>query len=318
MACWVILYYCFFSAVELSDLGVLSSPRSTHDTNERTVLEILTLALALALAVLSGVWVVSSIAGCVGTFTQSKKLLEVITIFFKLGFLLEIVFCSLAVYYHTKVKTETNKLAEWMSFIQHYHEDPNLRFTLDSIQSTLRCCAFDGYEDWDHNPLFSCSSPQFKTCRLPVTCCDGLEKENRNCEYKIRHTHDNGIERQPEKFIHTRGCLAIIQDWYKYNLLVILISCILLAVVQLIIILFIKRVVRGKENMEERTETTEQDLILLSEQGEGKTNRTCKTEIHAQTSGVKVQGAFTIKIVMQALIDCLAWRRRHSTKEEMI
>lgn len=286
-----------------------------QDANERFFLEFLTLLLVLSLAGISGVLMLCTVAGCVGTFTQNNKLLQVITIFLKLALIIEIVIFLLAVIYHTRVKTETNKFAEWMSFIHHYHEDPNLRFTLNSIQSTLRCCGFNGYKDWDENPLFSCSSPRFKTCRIPVSCCDSLKKNSRDCEYKIRHRYDGIIEREPEKFVHTRGCLAIIQDWYKYNLTFISISCILLAVVQVIIIVFLKRTVRRirKENIKESSEIMEQERTPLREEVELTTNGKRNTK----TSFVKAQGALNIKTALRAI---LGWRGRQltATIQEMI
>ena len=299
-------------------LGVFVFLREiTQNTNDRIFLEILTGVLGVVLATVSVFLALSSVTGCVGIFTQSKKLLRVVATFFKIVLLIEIVISSLAVYYHTRVKTETNKLAEWMSFITHYHEDPNLRFTLDSIQSTLRCCGFYGYEDWDKNTLFSCSSPRFKTCRLPVTCC-GVERQNRNCEYKILRSYDNSIERLPLKFIHTRGCLAIIQDWYRYNLIVILICCVLMALVQVIIIFVINRKI--EEDIEECKEAEEQEHIpmfpeTIKEEQSGTHNEGVRTRL---SPCVVIQEPFNIK---SALIKAmLSWRvaGTNGTKEEMI
>lgn len=297
-------------------LGVFLFLREIRqDTKEIFFLEILTGVLGVLLATVSGVLALSSITGCVGTFTQSKKLLRAIATFFKIVLLIEIVICSLAVFYQTRVKTETNKLAEWMSFIHHYHEDPNLRFTLDSIQRTLRCCGFYGYEDWDKNTLFSCSSPRFKTCRLPVTCC-GLERQNRNCEYEVLHIDDNSIERRPQKFIHTRGCLTIIQDWYRYNLIVILICCVLMALVQVIIIFVINRT--RKEGIEECKEVAEQEQTPISpETIKEEQNGTQNEEVRTRLPCVEVQEPFNIKAALRAM---LSWRAAgtNGIKEEMI
>lgn len=291
-----------------------------QDTNERFFLELLALILALILAIVAGVLWLVSIVGCVGTVKQSTKLLRIITIVFKVLLLLEIALSSLAFYYQTRVKDETNKLAEWMSFIQHYHEDPNLRFTLDSIQTRLRCCGFNGYEDWKENSLFSCSSLHSKTCLLPVTCCNEAERQKRDCEYKIRRSNSSSSEtlRQPQKFVHTKGCLTIIQDWYKYNLLLISISCILLAVVQVIVIFAIKRLLRRitNENVEECSFATEQELIPLQQNVQDETSPTeVPEEIRARNTSVMVQRIHTLKVVLRAVV---GWSGMHSTKEENV
>ncbi|XP_078366468.1 tetraspanin-14-like [Oculina patagonica] len=289
-----------------------------QDTNERFFLELLTPILALILAFVAGILWLVSIVGCVGTVKQSTKLLRIITIVFKALLLFEIALSALAFYYQARVKVETDKFGEWMSFIQHYHEDPNLRFTLDSIQTRLGCCGFNGYEDWKENSLFSCSFPRSKTCFLPVTCCDEAERQKRNCEYKILRSNTSETLRQPEKFVHTKGCLTIIQDWYKYNLLLISISCILLAVVQVIAIFAIKRLLRRitNENVEECSVATEQELIPLQEELQDETSPTeVHEEIRARNTSVVVQRIHTLKVVLRAVV---AWSGMHSTKEENI
>ena len=320
--CWVFGYLIllFLFSCGAIGLGVFVFVwEIIQDTNERFFLEVLTPTLALILSIVAGVLWFVSIVGCVGAVKQSTKILRIITIVLKVLLLLEVALSSIAFYYHFRVRAETNKFAEWMSFIQHYHEDPNLRFTLDSLQTRLRCCGFNGYEDWEVNSLFSCTSPLSKTCLLPVTCCNETERQKRDCEYKIQRSHSGETLRQPEKFVHTKGCLTIIQDWYKYNLLLISTSCILLAVVQAIIIFAIKRLVRriAYESAEECSAETEQELIPLQVDVQVETTPTeaSQEEAYARNASVSVQRMHTIKVVLRAVV---RWSGMNFTKEESI
>lgn len=320
--CWLFGYLILLFLFSCGALGLgvfVFVWEFIQDTaEERFFLELLTSILALVLAIVAGVLWLVSIVGCVGTVKQSTKLLRIITIVIKVALLFEVALSSLAFYYQARVKTETNKFAEWISFIQHYHEDPNLRFTLDSIQARLNCCGFNGYSDWEQNLLFSCSSPRSKTCLLPVTCCNEAERQKRHCEYKIQRSYTGETLRLTEKFVHTKGCLIIIQDWYKFNLLLISISCILLAVVQAIIIFAIKRLVRRitNETAEECSAETEEELVPLQEEEQDETSPAeVQDEIRARNTSVQVPRMHNLKVVLRAVV---GWSGMNFTKEEHI
>ena len=315
--CWVFGYLILlflFSGAAIG-LGVFVFVwEFSQDTKERVFLELLTPILGIVLAVFAGALWIFAVIGCVGTIKQSAKVLHMITIVFKVLLLLEIVVSSLAFYYQSRVKAETSKWAEWMLFIRHYHEDPNLRMTIDSIQTRLGCCGFNSYEDWDESLLFSCSSILLKTCPLPVSCCNDVEKQRElDCGYKMQRSSNGEIvEKQPQKSVHAKGCLTIIQDWYKYNLVLISISAILLAVVQTIIIFAVSRLVRRIkiENMGECSDATdEQEIISLREEQVQEESTTVRD------TSVTVQKIHSLKAVLRAIV---SWSANDYTREENV
>lgn len=284
----------------------------SQNTNERIFLELLTPILGLVLTVFAGaMWVLATI-GCVGTIKQSTKVLHMITIVFKVLLLLEVALSFLAFYYQVQVKAETSKWAEWMSFIRHYHEDPNLRTTMDSIQTRLGCCGFNSYKDWDENVLFSCSSTRLKTCPLPVSCCNNTVKKIK-CGYEIENDPDGEIIKiQPQESVFTEGCLINIQNWYKYNLILISTSAVLLVVVQAILIFAISRLVRRikDENMGECSEPSgEEELIPL------RADNLQESIIIVRDERVTAERIHSLKAVLKTII---RWSANDSTREENI
>ena len=225
----------------------------TQDSNHRMLVELVASIQAICISVSGVVAIVVSTLGCVGTVKRSSKVLRVTALFLKLLVLFEIAASLVGFVYQGKVENETKKLADWKSFIQHYHEDPNLRSTVDLIQRRLKCCGFESFKDWEVNPLFSCYSADLQTCNLPTSCCKAT-RNKRGCSYSIFGDSDR------ENSVYSEGCLNRIQDWSKYNLLFISIAFLFLVVPQVVVIILVRRHLRhlsfqDTEDSSQRSET---------------------------------------------------------------
>lgn len=151
-----------------------------------------------------------------------------------------------------------------------------------------------------------------KTCPLPVSCCnDTVEKIK--CGYEMQH-NSNGeiIKKQLQKSVYTKGCLMNIQNWYKYNLVLISISAVLLAVVQVVLIFAISRLVRRikDENIEYSEPTSEEQVISL--RGEHVQE---SIMIIVRDEKVTADRIHSLKAVLRTIV---RWSTNDSTREENI
>uniref|UniRef100_A0A672USL0 Tetraspanin 10 n=1 Tax=Strigops habroptila TaxID=2489341 RepID=A0A672USL0_STRHB len=56
-------------------------------------------------------------------------------------------------------------------FVGAVLDEPDLRFLVDEVQRSLRCCGLGSYRDWEANPYFNCSAPGAQACSVPASCC---------------------------------------------------------------------------------------------------------------------------------------------------
>ncbi|NXD76719.1 TSN10 protein, partial [Halcyon senegalensis] len=110
-----------------------------------------------------------SLAGCLGTLRSNPCLLR-----FFLGSVLT--FVGLEVLGGLLLLAARQRLRDALRdtlflCLLRYHEEPDLRFLMDELQRSLRCCGLGSYRDWETNPYFNCSAPGVQACSVPASCC---------------------------------------------------------------------------------------------------------------------------------------------------
>ncbi|NXD62068.1 TSN10 protein, partial [Eolophus roseicapillus] len=110
-----------------------------------------------------------SLAGCLGALRSSPCLLR-----FFVGAVL--VFVGLEVLGGLLVLAARHRLRDALRdalllCLLRYQDEPDLRFLVDEVQRSLRCCGLGSYRDWEANPYFNCSAPGAQACSVPASCC---------------------------------------------------------------------------------------------------------------------------------------------------
>lgn len=143
----------------------------------------------------------------------------------------------------------TNSIVEWSRFIEYYQEE-HIRNDLDVIQRELKCCGFKSYQDWDLNPYYSCKSTGYSRCSVPFSCCKD-KSANSSCVLGIRNP--KVTDAKLRESIYLNGCLRTSQTWYKYTMLLLSFSAVLMAVLQGFFLNFMARYVKDIENENKNT-----------------------------------------------------------------
>ncbi|XP_065504157.1 tetraspanin-10 [Caloenas nicobarica] len=110
-----------------------------------------------------------SLAGCLGALRSSPCLLR-----FFVGAVLT--FGGLEVLGGLLVLLARRRLRDGLRdalllCLLRYQDEPDLRFLVDEMQRSLRCCGLGSYRDWETNPYFNCSAPGVQACSVPASCC---------------------------------------------------------------------------------------------------------------------------------------------------
>ncbi|NWS36984.1 TSN10 protein, partial [Probosciger aterrimus] len=110
-----------------------------------------------------------SLAGCLGALRSSPCLLR-----FFVGAVLA--FAGLEVLGGLLVLAARHRLRDALRdalllCLLRYQDEPDLRFLVDEVQRSLRCCGLGSYRDWEANPYFNCSAPGAQACSVPASCC---------------------------------------------------------------------------------------------------------------------------------------------------
>lgn len=94
-----------------------------------------------------------------------------------------------------------------------YQEDEIVQEFLDYIQQKLECCGGTGYQDWERNVIFSCSSSStLLRCSVPSSCC--TQSTGIHCGLQAR-LRQGGMAAGG---IHTNGCTDLIFEAFKTRL----------------------------------------------------------------------------------------------------
>ncbi|NXH66662.1 TSN10 protein, partial [Hydrobates tethys] len=96
-----------------------------------------------------------------------------------------------------------------------YQEEPDLRFLVDEVQRSLRCCGLGSYRDWEINPYFNCSAPGAQACSVPASCClDPWQNgtvANAQCAFGALRLGDAAAG----AVVHLGGCVARLSAWLR-------------------------------------------------------------------------------------------------------
>ncbi|XP_010719796.1 tetraspanin-10 [Meleagris gallopavo] len=96
-----------------------------------------------------------------------------------------------------------------------YQEEPDLRFLVDEVQRSLRCCGLNSYRDWESNLYFNCSAPGVQACSVPASCCLDPQQNgsitNDQCAFGVLHLGDMAAA----GVVHLGGCVVQLGAWLR-------------------------------------------------------------------------------------------------------
>ncbi|NXF47297.1 TSN10 protein, partial [Oceanites oceanicus] len=154
-----------------------------------------------------------SLAGCLGALRSSPCLLR-----FFVGAVLA--FAGLEVLGGLVLLAARHRLRDALRdalllCLLRYQEEPDLRFLVDEVQRSLRCCGLGSYRDWETNPYFNCSAPGAQACSVPASCClDPWQNgtvANAQCAFGALRLGDVAAG----SVVHLGGCVAQLSAWFR-------------------------------------------------------------------------------------------------------
>ncbi|NXW09587.1 TSN10 protein, partial [Fregetta grallaria] len=154
-----------------------------------------------------------SLAGCLGALRSSPCLLR-----FFVGAVLT--FTGLEVLGGLLLLAARHRLRDALRdalllCVLRYQEEPDLRFLVDEVQRSLRCCGLGSYRDWETNPYFNCSAPGVQACSVPASCClDPWQNgtvANAQCAFGALRLGDVAAG----TVVHLEGCVAQLSAWLR-------------------------------------------------------------------------------------------------------
>ncbi|NXG62131.1 TSN10 protein, partial [Hemiprocne comata] len=154
-----------------------------------------------------------SLAGCLGALRSSPCLLR-----FFVGAM--VAFAGLEVLGGLLLLVARHRLRDGLRdalllCLLRYQEEPDLRFLVDEVQRSLRCCGLSSYHDWETNPYFNCSSPGAQACGVPASCClDPLQNgtiANAQCGFGVLQLGEVAAG----TVVHLGGCVAQLGAWFR-------------------------------------------------------------------------------------------------------
>ncbi|XP_038060950.1 tetraspanin-15-like isoform X2 [Patiria miniata] len=155
--------------------------------------------------------------GCIGALRENIILLKIFGWTHAIIFILLLVCGIIALIFRGQVKDLVSQ--SFKNTIEDYYNDPDIQFTIDSIQLNFDCCGGFGFEDWENNIYFMCSSPGVTACGVPYSCCKSAETDivvNTQCGNGVRE----GVQHRYEvsDIIHVSGCTDAVLTWAEDNL----------------------------------------------------------------------------------------------------
>ncbi|CAJ0587799.1 unnamed protein product, partial [Mesorhabditis spiculigera] len=176
-------------------------------------------------------------SGCIGSLRENTSFLTFYSTL--LGLLLIAEFAAGAFAYVCKEQLDQYFRKLLNDVIEGYRDDPDLQILIDSMQEAWKCCGINSADDWDKNSYFSMTSRDIQSPEaggVPFSCClnsSEVSFKNYFCGHGVRLRDQN----QPGS-IYTEGCLPKLQLWFNNNVLLVGISMLVVAVVQILGICF--------------------------------------------------------------------------------
>lgn len=177
-------------------------------------------------------------AGCVGALRENLCLLKAFSTMVGLVFLVEVLVVVLVLVFQSQVLDWIETF--FINNIRGYRDDIDLQNLIDSLQRSASCCGARGPDDWEQNQYFSCnvSNPSRERCGVPFSCCllDPAESVlNSQCGYGVRDKTSPKIgQSDRDGMIHTKGCIAALEQWLPGNLYMVALVFTIISVLQML------------------------------------------------------------------------------------
>lgn len=176
--------------------------------------------------------------GCIGALRENICLLKTYSTVLGLMLLLEIG-GGVAIYFYRNQIEEfvTNRIDDVA--IENYRDNADFQDIIDGFQTGLKCCGVNGYDDWNMNVYFNCTTVVGRynpeACGVPFSCCvpdpaDTTDVINTQCGYGVR-TEDqrNSLSER----IYEQGCISALKTWLSTNLVVVAVGAGAILLVQI-------------------------------------------------------------------------------------
>ncbi|XP_025923343.1 tetraspanin-10 [Apteryx rowi] len=96
-----------------------------------------------------------------------------------------------------------------------YQQEPDLRFLVDEVQRSLRCCGLGSYRDWESNPYFNCSAPGAQACSVPASCCLDPRQNGSVADAQCASGALRLGDAAAGSIVHLGGCVAQLGAWLR-------------------------------------------------------------------------------------------------------
>ena len=197
------------------------------------------LCLLTSTMIIAFILAVSSCVACVATLKENRRILTWCARILMFMMIFQFVIVVVGYIFHGQVDAQIQGIVSWDVLIEHYFNDLDIRIMLDTIQRNLECCGFTDHNDWEANEVFSCfSSVPNLACGVPSSCC---KEESLGCAFQVRQNSLNETERSD--MIKTKGCLEVVQAWYRYSFIVIIGTTVFLALSQVLVYWAVRKLV---------------------------------------------------------------------------
>ncbi|PIC34765.1 hypothetical protein B9Z55_014321 [Caenorhabditis nigoni] len=189
-------------------------------------------------------------SGCVGSLRENTSFL---TFYSTLLGLLLIAEISAGVFAYACRDQLDNYIRNLLNdVVVGYRDDPDLQLLIDSMQETWMCCGINGADDWDRNTYFSIEAREVASPEaggVPFSCCinsSKLEFKNYFCGHGVRLKPESHMAAHlaaqrvmaHTSSIYTEGCLPKLQLWLNNNMLLVAVSMVIIAIIQVLGICF--------------------------------------------------------------------------------
>lgn len=155
--------------------------------------------------------------GCIGALRENICLLVIYTILVGIIFLCLVASAVILFVFKEWLKNAVSDSGLVEDTISKYRDDTDLQNFIDWVQADwLQCCGGEGYDDWEQNIYFNCSSPGVESCGVPFSCCqpsDEFVVVNVQCGFDIRRQDPLDIE--SSNVIYTKGCIEKGEEWLQ-------------------------------------------------------------------------------------------------------
>ncbi|XP_062448075.1 tetraspanin-10 [Rhea pennata] len=154
-----------------------------------------------------------SLAGCLGTVCASARLLRCFV-----GAALALagleVLGGLLLYAARRRLRDALRDALLLCILR-YQQQPELRFLVDELQRSLRCCGLGSFRDWESNPYFNCSAPGAQACSVPASCCLDPRQNGSGADAQCALGALRLADAAAGSVVHLGGCVARLGAWLR-------------------------------------------------------------------------------------------------------